>query len=107
MPDSDIHDLRAEHAELRATLAFLREQIGEAEEARWARRAGRAAPYLASLLDQESACLGRLAEIVEALEPRRAATLDGMMAKAAVLGGGSGERMRRSTLRAMPELAGG
>ncbi len=107
MPDTEIHDLRAEHAELRATLAFLREQIAEAEDAPWARGPGGGGPYLASLLEQENECRGRLAEIAQALELRRAATLDGMMAKAAVLGGGSGERMRRATLRAMPEFAGG
>jgi hypothetical protein len=107
VPDTSIHELTTEHAELRATLAFLREQVAEAEDSRWARGRAGEAGYLGSLREQESECRRRLADIAQALKATRAATLDGIVAKAAVLGSGAAERqvrLRRAAERAMPDF---
>jgi hypothetical protein len=109
MPDSSIHELGDEHAALRATLAFLCEEIAEAEESRWCRRRpAEGVGHLHSLREQESECRRQLAEIARALEGVPAATLDGIMAKAAALGTGAADRsirLRRTAERVLPDLA--
>ena len=98
MSDSSIHELGLEHAELSATLSFLREQIAEAEDSRWSRGQAEQSGYLASLREQESECRRELAQIAQTLDGLRAATLDGIVAKAAGLGTGAPLRQLRRAL---------